>query len=339
MNRYGLGYGQLNKDEQLAYELFEDAMKRYAVSCDISKISRKVNIMRVLTTVLGDNPDILYFNKTRIRTLENSFGRQVNFVGCLNKRQAEQYSKQLRDALEDAVWEIDKAARDDKGILMGISEFLQRNVKYDMDELKSLSRRKSKSPMSHNAYGALVNHRAVCDGFSSAFSLMAQYFGMKCMIVEGNSSYRSSSRIEHAWNIIEYQGNCFHIDVTWDANTYETLKTYSYEYFGLNDDEIAIDHDWDCQTTPRCNSQKLSYFTANNMYAYSESQIEDIAYKHMKNGEKTFQLKISPSVSLGNDAQNYLEEKILSASARNGMTSQFHYIWRQATRYLIVVLE
>lgn len=339
MNRYGLGYGRLNKDEQLAYELFEDAMKQYAVSCDITKISRKINIMRVLTTVLGDNPDILYFNKTRIRTLENFWGRQMNFTGCLDKRQAEQYGKQLGEALEDAVWKIDKGARDDREILMKISEFLQKNVRYDMDELKSLSRGKSKSPVSHNAYGALVNHRAVCDGFSSAFSLLAQYFGMKCMIVEGNSSYRSSSRMEHAWNIVEYQGNCFHIDVTWDANTYETLNTYSYEYFGLNDDEIAIDHEWDCQITPRCNSQKLSYFMANNMYAYSESQIEDIVYKHMKNGEKAFQLKISPSVPLGNDAQKYLEEKTLHACARSGIASRFRYIWREATRYLIIILE
>ncbi len=338
MNTYGLGYGQLNKDEQVAYGLFEEAMRRQAASCDISRVKRNVNIMEVLATVLGDNPDIIYFNKTMIRTIGSFYSKQMNFVGCLNKRQAEQCGIQLKKALENAVWEIDKNAKNDKEILMGISEFLQRNVKYDTDELKSIERGKSRTPMSHNAYGALVNHLAVCDGFASAFSLIAQYFGMKGMLVKGKSSYRHTSKVDHVWNIMEYQGEFFHIDATWDTNTYETTHMYSYDYFGLDDDEIAVDHEWDFRSTPKCGSQKLSYFIANHLYAYSESQIEDIISKHIKYRNKTMQLKISPAISMGSNPLKYLEEKIMSAASRSGYTSQFYYTWQEATRCLTITL-
>lgn len=339
MNEFGLGYAYLNRDEQFAYDLFLDALTRKATACDISRVKRNVNLMKVLNTVLGDNPSIIYFNKTMIKTLGGFLGKQMSFVGCMNKKMAEQCDLQMKKALEDAVWEIDKNARNDKEILMGISEFLQRNVKYDMDELNSSSRGKSKSPMSHNAYGALVNHLAVCDGFSSAYALIAQYFGMKCMLVEGKSSYNSSSKIEHAWNVIEYEKEYFHIDSTWDTNAYETLKAYSYNYFGLDDDEIAVDHEWDISTTPKCNSNKLSYYVSNGLYAYSESQIEDIITKLMKCHKNVIQLKVSPQVVLSGDGQKQLERIMMSAVSRSCFTKPYQYAWQPSTRCLIITLE
>ena len=339
MNGYGMGFVCLNKDEQLAYDLFEEALRRKATSCDISRVKRSVNLMRVLTAVLGDNPDIIYLNKTMIRTLGSFFGKQISFVGCLPRKQAELCDIQLKKALEAAVWEIDKKAKNDKEILMGISEYLQRNVKYDMDELNSAARGKSISPMSHNAYGALVNHRAVCDGFSSAYALIVQYFGMRCMIVEGQSSYHGLSKTAHAWNIIEYDEDYFHVDSTWDANTYETIRTCSYDYFGLDDDEIAVDHEWDYKTTLRCSSNKLSYFVSNGLYAYSESQIEDIISRQMKRHEKVIRLKISPGISLNGDGQSQLEKIMMAAASRNCIATPYHYTWQSATRCLIITFD
>lgn len=339
MSDFGLGYAYLNRDEQFAYDLFLDALTKRATACDISKVKRNVNLLRVLNTVLGDNPDIIYFNKTTIKTLGSFFGKQMSFVGCLSKRQAEQCDEQLKKALEDAVWEIDKKARDDKEILIGISEFLQQNVIYDMDELNSSYRGKCESPMSHNAYGALVNHKAVCDGFSSAYALIAQYFGMKCMLVDGRSSYNRSSKIDHSWNIVEYDNAYFHIDSTWDTNTYAAFKTYSYDYFGLDDDEIAVDHEWDISTTPKCNSNKLSYFISNGLYAYSESQIEDIILRQMKCHKNVIQLKVSPGVALAGDGQEQLEKMMMSAASRCVMTKPYKYTWQPSTRCLIMIME
>lgn len=339
MSELGLGRNQLNTDELRAYLLIEDALKKHATTCDVSKVPRTVDIMELLLTVLGDNPDVIYFNKTKIRTMTSLFGKQVSFVGCMSKTQALQYEKQLKKSLEDAVWEIDKGAKDDKDILIRISEYLQRNVSYDKDELRAAMLGRSKHPEAHNAYGALVNHKAVCDGFASAYALIAQYFGMKCMVVDGKSSYNRNAKVEHAWNIIEYQGQYFHIDATWDTNTYETIKVYSYDYFGLDDDEISVDHEWNYRRTPKCNSDRLSYFIANGLYAYSEAQVEELLCKKMKQREDVIRIKISLGISLPGDGIKFLEGKMMSAASRVGLTCAFNYTWQENNRCLIVILD
>lgn len=339
VNNLGLGYIQLNPDEKLAYTILLEALNRQQSFCDVSKVKKSVNLMRVLTTVIGDNPYIIYFDKTMIRTMEGLFRKQLDFVGCLEKRQAEQLNIELKKALEDVVWEIDKNAKDDKEILLGISEYLQRTTTYDNEELHYMMYGRSKNLMSHNPYGVLVKHKAVCDGFSSAYSLIAQYFGFKCMIVEGKSSYHRNAKVKHAWNIIEYNGEYFHIDSTWDVNTYEVIKEYSYDYFGLDDDEISIDHDWDFRITPKCKSSKLSYFKIKNLLANSEAQIEEIIYRCMKRNEAVIRLKVSPTVFLKNNAEQFLKDNIIKAASRLGIYKSFEYVWQENTRCLMIKIE
>ena len=338
MSKLGLGREHLNADEKFAYDLIEAALLRKASSCDVSRVRRSVNVLNVLMTVLGDNPGIVYYNKTRIYAVSGFLGKQLTFSGCMGRSQAKKYEDALQKALEDAVWEIDKKAGDDKEILQGISEYLQRNVVYDDEELKAVSWGVSKHPMSHTAYGALVNHKAVCDGFSDAYALIAQYFGFRCMVVDGKSSYRRNARVPHAWNIVEYEGEYFHIDATWDTNTYEAMKVYSYDYFGLDDDEVSLDHEWNFRKTPKCNSSKLSYFRANNLYANSETQIEDLLCKMMKRKEKTIQIKISPGIGLPADEKKFLEDKITSAAMKSNAYSGFSYVWQDTSRCLLVIM-
>jgi len=116
---------------------------------------------------------------------------------------------------------------------------LQENVRYDKQELIASSSGRSKNPNSHNAYGALLNGLAVCDGFSSAFNLLAQKLGFECMLATGRSNHRSAGSVEHAWNIVKVKNKCYHMDVTWDTNQYNEFKEHSYDYFAL-DDETSI---------------------------------------------------------------------------------------------------
>lgn len=153
---------------------------------------------------------------------------------------------------------------------------------------------RSKHSESHNAYGALVNHKAVCDGFASVYTLIAQYFGMKCMVVDGKSSYNRAAKVEHAWNY---------------------------------------------RKTPKCSSDKLSYFILNGLYAYSETQVEELLCKKMKQRADVIRIKISPGISLPGDGIKFLEGKMMSAASRVGLSCAFNYTWQENNRYLIVILN
>lgn len=62
---------------------------------------------------------------------------------------------------------------------------------------------------SYSAYGALVNHRSVCQGYAYAFEWLMDELGIPCV-------YISSESINHGWNMVTLDGEDYFIDVTWD---------------------------------------------------------------------------------------------------------------------------
>lgn len=339
MDEFGLGYNFLNPDEQTAYQILYDALVQHRTSCDISRVKRGVDISKVMSTVMGDNPEIIYINKTLLRTMSGIFVKQLSFTGCIPQSQIKKKEQQLESAVNDAVWEIDKTAHNDKEILQGISEYLQRNVVYDYDEYASYMRRnaKAKFPDAHNAYGALVNHKAVCDGFSSAYAIIAKSFGFKCMLAEGKSSFENNGKVDHAWNIVEYEKQFYHIDSTWDANAYAVSNKYSYVYFGLDDDEILLDHDWDYHYTPICKGNKLSYYWSNGLVVQSESQIETIIKREFKKGKSEVRIRISGRINI--DGSKYWTDKLPQIMSSAGIYKAFKYMWNEHARCLIIYLN
>lgn len=83
----------------------------------------------------------------------------------------------------------------------------------------------------HAAYGALVNGEAVCQGYSHAYGLLLKRCGIKSSVV-------TSNQMGHEWNIVKVNGNFYHVDVTWDDPTYDTLGYVRHEYFLLSDSAI-----------------------------------------------------------------------------------------------------
>ncbi len=94
---------------------------------------------------------------------------------------------------------------------------------------------------SHNVYGALVNGRCVCEGYSKALAYLVNKIGLMNFILSGNASNGDYSG-PHAWNAVEMDGKVYYIDVTWDDS--EELGI-SYDYFGLTSAEIQKNHSFD----------------------------------------------------------------------------------------------
>lgn len=128
-----IGYNQLSAAEKKAYEQFEKAFNRYASFVDSKSIDRNVDVMKVLQVALGDNPQVIYFNKTQIRILSSLFGgKQIHYSGAVPSSQARTMQKQLESAFVKAVEDIEllnPMSNYDK--LICIYEYLQNNVTYD----------------------------------------------------------------------------------------------------------------------------------------------------------------------------------------------------------------
>ena len=88
--------------------------------------------------------------------------------------------------------------------------------------------------MQHTAYGAIVDKRAVCDGFALAYRYLLSLKGIPCLVVPGVSEGNP-----HTWNIAEWDGHWHEADLTWDAS----LKNEGgSRYFDLTTVEMQKDH-------------------------------------------------------------------------------------------------
>ena len=264
--REGLGFNYLSQQDQQAYKGLLNAFSLTASSIDCSRLNRNLNFMKIIQTVLGDNPSIIYFNKTQIETEESFLGKIIFLKEVQSKPQTNKMLSSLETKAENIISSIKSNTSDEYSLLINLYHYLQKNIKYDKEEIQANIKGICKFPDSHNAYGALINGKAVCDGFSSAFTFLAKKLDFNCMMAIGNSAYSSTSFTSHAWNIIKVKDKYYHMDITWDARTFEEYGEYSYQYFANNDSDISNTHRWDKKTTPICSYSDLSYYRKNGIF-------------------------------------------------------------------------
>jgi len=67
----------------------------------------------------------------------------------------------------------------------------------------------------YTIYGALIEHRCVCEGFSEAFMILAQRVKIFTILATSNT---------HQWNMVFLEGKWYALDVTWDIPNYSSLS-------------------------------------------------------------------------------------------------------------------
>ena len=146
----------------------------------------------------------------------------------------------------------------------------------------------------HTPYGAMVNGKAVCDGYASAFDILMDKLNVKSVMVDGVTANNVEDE-GHQWNIVNIDGKDYHVDVTWDdLNIYgggEAENGFvSYQYFLLSDDEISVDHTAEHRAAvPKC-PEAYNYYAGiglegrrieeilGNIVAYSVAAVNDGTY-------------------------------------------------------------
>lgn len=86
--------------------------------------------------------------------------------------------------------------------------------------------------LNQSAYSALVNHATVCAGYAKAFQYVMQQLGIPAYYVTGTSENE-----DHAWNIVQINGQYTNVDLTWDDTSGER-----YRFFNKSDAEMNDSH-------------------------------------------------------------------------------------------------
>lgn len=121
----------------------------------------------------------------------------------------------------------------------------------------------------HTAYGALVEKKAVCDGYARAFAILCKKAGIPCLIARGYSNNPETGKQEgHAWNVVKLDGEYYHVDVTWDdAGNPENGDKIHVVWLNLTTERILRDHKIKQQgyAIPTCTATKYFYLQRNDM--------------------------------------------------------------------------
>ena len=113
--------------------------------------------------------------------------------------------------------------------------YLVRNVKYWKEDPTT----PEETVIRHSAYGALIRHRCVCQGYAEAFQRLMDSQGIENYYLFG--SIKDDPSGLHGWNLVAIDNvSAFHVDTTWDAQ-YGIGKDV---YFGLSDREMIPKRTW-----------------------------------------------------------------------------------------------
>ncbi|QVK05568.1 MAG6410 family transglutaminase-related lipoprotein [Mycoplasma mycoides] len=105
-------------------------------------------------------------------------------------------------------------------------EWMTKEVKYDPGyQTNSIYK-------DQTAYSALVEKCTVCTGYAKGFKMIMDELSIPCIVMEGQST-RDFWAARHAWNLIEVDGEWYHVDATSDRTNNE--QTFNF-FFNSNDD-------------------------------------------------------------------------------------------------------
>lgn len=110
----------------------------------------------------------------------------------------------------------------------------------------------------HDAYGALIDGKAVCQGYAEAFQYLLRRVGIQSFIVTG-VGVNADGEIPHAWNLVRIDNKYYHTDLTWDDADDQPY----HAYFNMDDHFIAEDHVIAITAYPmeECVELEANYFT------------------------------------------------------------------------------
>ena len=95
-------------------------------------------------------------------------------------------------------------------------------------------------------YDLLVGGSTVCSGYAALYQDLLLRAGIPCVQVE-------SGPMNHVWNLVQLDGQWYHVDVTWDDPTPDTKGYVRHDYFLRTDAEMSAGdephHDWETDIT------------------------------------------------------------------------------------------
>lgn len=282
-------YNQLGNKEKQAYNNVLQKVETLPNSIEIPSLS-KTELSTVFEALLYDNPLLFCLGRTcniTTRGLHSYF----NAVYIMSASEYSQKKQRLVDKAAKIIASFGKSGSDSKTEL-NIHNYIVNNCSYENSGEENES----------SAYGALIDKKASCEGYSKAAKVLLDLAGIDCYVISGMSKNYSGELESHMWDIVNINSNFYHLDVTWD-DPISLSKNKSneprYMYFNVTDKEISKTHS-DFHSVNPCIATAENYYVKNGLYftEYNEETRKQMAKAlaaEVNAGGKKIEIKFSSS--------------------------------------------
>ena len=141
-----------------------------------------------------------------------------------------------------------------------------------------------------SAYGALVEGRAVCEGYSRAMQMLLHRAGIPCTLVNGMADGAA-----HMWNVVTIDGLNYHLDPTWN----DAGNRLQHTFFNLNTATITKTHTLaaDNLGIDTCTATDANFYVKENAFldTNDRSMIAEAVARQVAAGKDTVDLRFSPN--------------------------------------------
>lgn len=199
----------------------------------------------------------------------------VDFPTLFSKLDLEQ--KEAYNILYSSTQQLTENLSTDYEKEVAIHNFITDNFSYGPLNTSDIPRR------AHSITGIVLDGQGICEAYANTFYVMGKMANLNVSIITG-----TLNNVNHMWNLIELDGEYYHVDVTSDDPAPDVLNRERYTYFNCSDEIMSKTHSWERKDFPACISDTYNYYTLNNYIIHSEEELKNFINLKLNSGETSF---------------------------------------------------
>ncbi len=243
-------YNKLNERDKTIYKAIYNGIMEYKEFVEIPGVQlNEHQVGRIYHNVLWDNPFIFSVGEYAMWHAVDKEKSRIKMTTLCDAASEKRYRTQIEDTVNQILSAPGLQEMSDFQKEVFVHDFVINNIEYDT----SLGDNGSKIEP-YTVYGALVEHKAVCEGIAKTVKLLLNMLAIKCIVVSGE--YNGG---RHAWNIVKLDDWAYNLDVTMDMGRVVHKGKMRYNFFNFRDEDIKEYKPDNAHLIPECKAIKNNY--------------------------------------------------------------------------------
>ena len=281
-------YNKLNIKDRKIYKAIYDGIMLYKQYVEIpGVVLNDSNVGWIYHCILWDNPFVFTVGEYAMWHAVSDDKTKIRMTTLCDANSEKRYRKQVENAVNQIMSVPGLKQLTDFQKEVFVHDFIINNVKYD----ETLGNNGARIEP-YTVYGALVEHKAVCEGIAKTTKLLLNMLDVKCIVVSGDYDGHG-----HAWNMVKINEFAYNLDVTMDMGRVIHNRMMRYNYFNFRDDDISAYKPSNAHILPECTAIRENYVIRAGGFVSNYDRLKKYIEKSLKARKKCMYLKVNRNVN------------------------------------------